>query len=624
MSKLVKILIVEDLPSDAVLAKREINKNLELTEIHIVETRLDFISELEKYVPDIVISDFQLPSFDGLSALRIVLEYSPITPVIILTGSMNEDTAVDCMKAGASDYVIKEHIKRLGPAIINALRQKELNIEKLDAQKNLKLSEEKFRNIFKNHSAAKFIVDPSDGRIIEANNAAARFYGWSTDVLENMKISQINTLPPDEIIKEMKRALALNNTHFDFIHRKADGSQVNVEIFSSRVIIGNKEYLHTIVHDVTEKKRTEQQLKLLSRSVEQSPVSILITNNTGKIEYVNPIFTSISGYSSQEVIGKTPRILKSGSQSKSFYENLWKTILSGKEWSGELINKRKNEELYWEKADISPILNEKGEITHFVAVKEDITDKKKMIEALVIAKEKAEESDNLKTAFLQNMSHEIRTPMNGILGFLDLLRNSNNSEETKEKYIDIINLSAQRLLSTINNILEISKIQSGQNRPEQSLVNVEDILHYYYLFFMQKADEYNIKLICKQSVRERNAILKTDKYKFESIISNLINNAIKFSQNGSVEFGDYIENDFYVFYVKDTGIGIPADRIDAIFERFVQADLKITRPHEGVGLGLSIVKAYVESLSGNIFVESQVGNGSTFTVKLPMFKYSES
>jgi PAS domain S-box-containing protein len=618
MDKLVKILIVEDLPSDAQLAEREIKRSFESAEIKVVETKAEFIREFEEFAPDIVVSDFQLPSFDGLSALKIVLDLSPTTPVIILTGSMNEDTAVDCMKAGAMDYVIKEHIKRLGPAIINALKQKELNIEKLQAQHNLKLSEEKFRNIFQNHSAAKFIIDPSDGKIIEANVSASKFYGWPVDVLEGMYIYQINTMHPDQIKLEMARALALNNTHFDFIHKKADGTLVNVEVFSSRVFIGHKEYLHTIVHDVTEKKKTEQQLKLLSRSVEQSPVSILITSQIGKIEYVNPIFTAVSGYTFEEVLGKTPRILKSGVQENSFYENMWKTILSGKDWSGELVNKRKSGELYWEKAEISPILNEKGEITHFVAVKEDITEKKRMIQDLIIAKEKAEESDNLKTAFLQNMSHEIRTPMNGILGFLDLLKDKKISEETRERYIEIVNMSAQRLLSSINNILEISKIQSGQNQPVFSQVNVEEILKYYYIFFKQKADENSTTLLCNQGVSGVNAILKTDKYKFESIISNLINNALKFSQNRSVEFGDYLENNSYIFYVKDTGIGIPSDRIGAIFDRFVQADLKITRPHEGVGLGLSIVKAYVESLGGEINVESEVGAGSTFIVTLPI------
>lgn len=618
MDKLVKILIVEDLPSDAQLTEREIKRSFESAEIKVVETKAEFIRELEEFIPDIVVSDFQLPSFDGLSALKIVLDLSPTTPVIILTGSMNEDTAVDCMKAGAMDYVIKEHIKRLGPAIINALKQKELNIEKLQAQHNLKLSEEKFRNIFQNHSAAKFIIDPSEGKIIEANVSASKFYGWPVDVLEGMYIYQINTMHPDQIKLEMARALALNNTHFDFIHKKADGTLVNVEVFSSRVLIGHKEYLHTIVHDVTEKKKTEQQLKLLSRSVEQSPVSILITSQTGKIEYVNPIFTAVSGYTFEEVLGKTPRILKSGVQENSFYEDMWKTILSGKDWSGELVNKRKNGELYWEKAEISPILNEKGEITHFVAVKEDITEKKRMIQDLIIAKEKAEESDNLKTAFLQNMSHEIRTPMNGILGFLDLLKDKKITEETRERYIEIVNMSAQRLLSSINNILEISKIQSGQNQPVFSQVNVEEILKYYYLFFKQKADENSTTLLCNQGVSGVKAILKTDKYKFESIISNLINNALKFSQNRSVEFGDYLENNSYIFYVKDTGIGIPSDRIGAIFDRFVQADLKITRPHEGVGLGLSIVKAYVESLGGEINVESEVGAGSTFIVTLPI------
>ena len=223
MEKLIKILLVEDLPSDAQLAEYEIAKTLTRYMLKIVETREAFIDALLKFTPDIVISDFQLPSFDGLSALKLTMEYSKITPVIILTGSMNEDTAVDCMKAGASDYVIKEHIKRLGSAILSSLKTRDILIKKIESQKSLQESEEKFRSIFENHSAVKLIIDAESGEIVEANSAAESFYGWIADELKNMKIYQINTLPESDIKQLLEATKNSKNLHFEFVHRKADG-----------------------------------------------------------------------------------------------------------------------------------------------------------------------------------------------------------------------------------------------------------------------------------------------------------------------------------------------------------------------------------------------------------------
>lgn len=618
MEKLIKILLVEDLPSDAQLAEYEIAKTLTRYMLKIVETREAFIDALLKFTPDIVISDFQLPSFDGLSALKLTMEYSKITPVIILTGSMNEDTAVDCMKAGASDYVIKEHIKRLGSAILSSLKTRDILIKKIESQKSLQESEEKFRSIFENHSAVKLIIDAESGEIVEANSAAESFYGWSADELKNMKIYQINTLPESDIKQLLEATKNSKNLHFEFVHRKADGTKCDVEVFSSKVKIAGKNYLHSIVHDVSQKKRAEERLRLLSRSVEQSPVSVMIMDKYGKIEYVNPTFTKITEYMPEEVIGREPTMIKWGFLNDKHYDNIWNTVKSGNDWEGEFCNKKKSGEIIWEKAIISPIFNDLGDITHYIEIKEDITEKKVMIEDLVKAKELAEESERLKSAFLQNMSHEIRTPMNGILGFLEILREPQLSGDEREKYFEIVNRSARRLLSSINNILEISKIETNTMSLQISDVNTEDMLNYFYGFFRPMAQDKGLDLICKPSVTGNESIILTDRYKIESIISNLINNAIKFTYRGYIEFGSHLDGDDIVFYVKDSGIGIPEERIEAVFDRFVQEDMKVTRPHEGVGLGLSIVKAYCNALNGSITVDSKYGEGSRFVVRVPI------
>ena len=249
-------------------------------------------------------------------------------------------------------------------------------------------------------------------------------------------------------------------------------------------------------------------------------------------------------------------------------------------------------------------------IAHEIAI---VMQRISMIENLILAKEKAEESDRLKTAFLANMSHEIRTPMNGIMGFLQLINDVEVSVSDRDYYFDIINKSGERLLSTINDIIEISKIESGQVLIHKTFLNIQEILEFHFNFFKKQADEKDLTLILdfKDEQNSRQTYYSDQRILY-GIFTNLIKNAIKFTEKGFVEFGNYFTEDLVVFYVKDSGIGISPDRIDAIFERFVQADLDFTRPHEGSGLGLSIVKAYVKLLNGEIWVESKVGIGSTF------------
>lgn len=1085
----------------------------------------------------------------------------------------------------------------------------------------LKHSEDKFRGFFEKHTAIQLIIDPKTGDIMEANEAASKFYGWSIEELTSMNISQINTRSLDEIKGYINDSHPKGEFKYEFTHRKADGTTAEVEVNGCFITSEGATVIHTITHDVSEKKKADNQLRLLSRSVEQNPVSIVITDASGNIEYVNPAFCRITGYSEEELLGGNPRVLKSDYHSTEFYQDFWKTILSGKEWKGVLQNKRKNGQLYWEEAIISPIFDDKGEIHHFVGVKEDITERKQNLEELLqakvraeeseskfrrtieflpipiavadnnrvlsflnnrfnetygyylkdtstidalfelafpdqnyrqtvkkdwekmenhleynnittktreflftckngdvktveaslyfendlyiasiqdvtskkafekalrknqelftqllkntpvytyikevtpieskvlmvsdnfiemvgisademigknmheifpvefadkilsddwsvvskgevvkldetlngnyyttikfpinledstllagftiditervknelllieknrqielqnidlqlaklkseereqilkvqkaeielsnerlegllrisqfstnsiqelldfalseavaltsskigyiyfynesthqfvlnswskdvmkecavvdaqtfydldktgcwgeavrqrrpivlndyqaanplkkgipeghvklekfmtipvifddkivavagvankledynnsdirqltllmdnvwkiserlilieqlevakekteyneqrlieaqaiakighweldlvsnnlnwsdevyrifeldrtfdslslqnfvelifpedrelvinafklhlekkdpynvvhrillkdgtfkylnercitefdqenkpirsigtvaditervqvenelkIAKEKAEESDRLKSAFLQNMSHEIRTPMNGILGFMQLLKEPNLNGEEKDSYMKIMEKSGQRLLTTINDIIEISRIESGQTELNVTVVDTQDLMNYYAHFFKPMAVDKKLELINSSNFSGKEGLIHTDKHKLEAIISNLLNNALKFTVKGKVEFGNYIQGNEMLFYVKDTGAGIAVERVNAIFDRFVQADLNLTRPHEGSGLGLSIVKYYVEMLGGRIWVESEINVGSSFTFALPYIQTKDN
>ncbi|MEI7981873.1 MAG: response regulator, partial [Bacteroidota bacterium] len=246
--------------------------------------------------------------------------------------------------------------------------------------------------------------------------------------------------------------------------------------------------------------------------------------------------------------------------------------------------------------------------------------RKKNQDELIAAKEKAVESDRLKSAFLANMSHEIRTPMNGILGFITLLQEPDLKEDEKDEYFRIVRKSGDRLLNTLHDIIDISKIESGQMPVITVDFNINELCRNLQAFFKQEAETKGLQLFFNGGLPEREATINTDKDKLQSILSNLIKNAVKYTDQGFAEFGCSSRGEWLTFYVKDTGIGIPVNKRKAIFERFVQADISHSRLYEGSGLGLSISKAYVEMLAGELWVESEDGKGSTFYFQIPCIR----
>jgi len=369
--------------------------------------------------------------------------------------------------------------------------------------------------------------------------------------------------------------------------------------------------------DITKRKISEQRLRKLSVAVEQSPAVVVITDYMGNIEYVNPKFTQLTGYTVREAVGNNPNILQSGLTPRETFYELWDTILSGGVWHGEFYNRKKNGDIYIESAVISPIFNKEGSITNFVAVKEDITEKKKLWSELIAAKEKAEESDRLKTAFLANISHEIRTPMNGILGFSELLKEPHLSGEEQTEYINLINQSGQRMLHLINELVDISRIESGDTFLQITETSINRLMHDIYAFFRPEAAKKGLLFECIVGLSDLFSVIDTDSSKVNQILTNLVQNALKFTTEGSVDFRYTLKNDCLEFYVTDSGACIPSEMKEKIFDRFRQVDNSLTRRYEGAGLGLSISKAYIEMLGGKIWVESIEGRGNRFVFTLP-------
>ena len=271
----------------------------------------------------------------------------------------------------------------------------------------------------------------------------------------------------------------------------------------------------------------------------------------------------------------------------------------------------------WFSGRINPIIIHPSGVRTVSVITRDITKRKQTEQELIIAKEQAEESDRLKSAFLANMSHEIRTPMNGILGFAELLKEPDLTGEEQQEYIQIIEKSGARMLNIINDLIDISKIESGQMEVYASATNINEQISYIYTFFRPEVEKKGMKLLFRNGLPDNEAILWTDREKIYAILINLVKNAVKYSNEGAIEFGYELKGRFLEFFIADTGIGIPENRLEAIFERFIQADISDKLSLQGAGLGLSITKAYVEMLGGEIRVQSEVGIGSTFYFTLP-------
>jgi len=371
--------------------------------------------------------------------------------------------------------------------------------------------------------------------------------------------------------------------------------------------------------DITQEKEEEAKLRKLSHALEQSPSMVFITDIDGNIEYVNAMFCQLSGYTADEVIGKNPRILQSGETPAQVYEDLWKTIKSGKEWRGELKDHHKDGSSFWAYAIISPVRSENGEITHFVSMHEDITPRKEVEIRERQAKEQAEMANRAKSELLANMSHELRTPLNAIIGFSDMIQSevfgSLNSKYL-EYTIDIKN-SGEHLLELINDILDVSAIEAGKLKIYEEILDVGRVIEATTNMVMVRADQGEIFL--KSEISDDLPLLNADKRRLMQIFLNLMSNAIKFTPaGGEVTVCAMLDDEnAHVISVSDTGVGMDEDELIRAFAQFSQVDSGLDRMHEGSGLGLPLTQGLVELHGGSLESESEKGKGTTITVKFP-------
>lgn len=408
--------------------------------------------------------------------------------------------------------------------------------------------------------------------------------------------------------------------------------EIKTPIFDE--ISGRPQGLIGISTDITDQQRSVEAIRKLSRAVEQSPESIVFTNLDAEIEYVNAAFLKATGYTRDEVIGQNPRILQSGKTPRERHLQMWAALNRGEPWHGEFINKRKDGSEYIEAVYISPVRDDAGRTTHYVAVKQDITEQRQNEQALAeyrsgleklvsqrtyelaVAKEAAEAASRAKSVFLSNMSHEIRTPLNAVIGLNHLLQSSglNADQLLRTQKLD---QAAKHLLQLINDILDLSRIEAGRLELASDKFSPADVLGDVALMMNERADAKGLRLVIDSPGLPEWVI--GDAMRLRQVLLNFAGNAIKFTEQGQVTlFGEVVTEDdgelVCKFTVSDTGIGIPASKLPLLFQPFEQLDSSTTRKYGGSGLGLAIARHLARLMGGEVGVESTEGAGSRFWI----------
>lgn len=489
-------------------------------------------------------------------------------------------------------------------------------------ESKLQISENKFRKLFESSFSAIILIG-ADKKIKLVNKQAEDYFGYSKIELIGESIeklvphsNEINhpKLTSDFFKNPDSREMGKGRELFGL---RKDGTMFPVEVGLNSIQLQNELSVMAFIVDITERKASEDQLAILFTSLNAVANAIVITDITGKITWVNPAFTLLTGYSSTEAINSDSNLLKSDKQDKKFYSTLWDTIKSAKVWHGELINKRKDGSEYFEEMTITPVTDKNKKILRFIAVKQDITFRKNTEKQLLISKEEAEYANQAKSIFIANISHEIRTPMNAIIGFSEIL-SKQVVDKVQKGYLNSIKTSSNTLLQLINNVLDLSKIEAGKVEIVNPILNIRFLITEMESMFTLKIKEKCLKLIFEIDPALPEFVELND-LRIRQVLINLISNAIKFTHKGYIKIKVISKlkgnNTDVEFCVEDTGIGMSESDRNMIFKAFNQGDEIVARKYGGTGLGLTISKKIVELHGGTIDFISEKGKGTTFFVK---------
>lgn len=508
----------------------------------------------------------------------------------------------------------------------NSIHEEE---KKKNAVENILIeSEKRLRTMFELSPAGITLIDEK-GTIIEVNASFCEILGYSREELLSRNIRMF--YPPDkenEIERNIAEILSGKTIKHEVAIFRKDNTACTIELSETMILLPDgKTGILSVSDDVTERINSQEKMFTLSRALESIGECVSITDFDNKILFVNNAFCNTYGYSQDELIGKNIDVVRLFNNEGKLGEKILSATIQGG-WNGELINIRKDGSEFPIQLSTSCIYDEERNPVAMIGIAVDITERKRVHQELISAKEKVEESDRLKTAFLTNMSHELRTPLNAIIGFSSLMIESCQDEETISNSKIILN-SGQHLLSLVQDILDTSIIETGQIKINYEKTDIFSLLNEVRNIILgerikENKSEIDVRLNLEKNITRKDIF--TDSRKLKQVLINLLKNALKFTTEGYIEFGFSeiagYNSSFLKFYVKDTGIGIDPKYHDVIFKVFRQIDDTYTRKFGGTGIGLSIAKKIVEKLGGKIWVESEKGKGSVFNFTIPVISES--
>ncbi len=500
--------------------------------------------------------------------------------------------------------------------------------ERMEASLALQASQTKYQQLI-DSVGEKFIIYShrgSSGEITYVSDGVANVFGLDKDEIIGKRWFDLGNWLPQDIEKakayvQMRLEEKADFLQFEMRFTHPSGTQHTLRVSSHPVRDTNGRIVSIdgIAEDITEQKRSQERARMASTVFAHSQECIIITDTDALIIDCNPAAGRLTGYSREELMGRNPRILSSGNHTAGFYRHLWQTLTSGRVWQGTFRNLRKNGTPYWVEASISPIKDQDGKITQYVAVSRDITRRKQQLEALRQAKRDAQAANTAKSEFVANISHEIRTPMNAILGFTELCLEGDLGAKQR-KYLGNVKESAHSMLALINEILDFSKIEAGKLIIESIPFDLDKELTLITSMTRQLIHTKQVELQLLHTPAGSNRLLG-DPLRLKQVLTNLTSNAVKFTNQGKIQISvtELARADGNVeleFTVCDTGIGMDTEKLNSIFQPFSQADSSTTRKYGGTGLGLTISSQLIAQMGGSIEVESELGIGSTFWFRL--------
>ncbi|MBN2347477.1 MAG: PAS domain S-box protein [Bacteroidales bacterium] len=568
----------------------------------------------------------------------------------------NEDNAnieYRCLRTDNSIVYLREQIEIFRDSSGKPIRMigivQDISMQKIN-QQALKESEEKYRTLVE--SATDGIAIVQQGIMQYVNPELLKFSDYTNEELVGKPF--INFIAPEEkqkVINIHKERMMGDTKVYNYETRLClkENKLIDIEVTSTLLKYKGNNAALVFIRDISEKKKAEEQLALMRFGIDHSQIGIYMADENGVITYVNDYACKSLGYSAEELIKLKLEKIDPNYNSKSRIKRRYNNTTRSS-WTIETWHKRKDGTEFPVEITINYIEFNKKLFT--ISFLKNITDRQKAQEALKQqnteyqllnekylrqnqeliqsldhiksintelkeAKIRAEESDRLKSAFIANMSHEIRTPMNGIIGFSNMYTKPDLNAEKRDYYAKIVIDSCNRLLRIVNDVLDISRIETGQVQVKSEEVNVNDLIMELFVFYKSNTEHHRVSFYPYKALKDEDSIIFTDKTKLFQIMNNLLSNAFKFTESGHIKYGYELKDNELIFYVKDTGIGIPSDQKKFIFQPFRQADMGFTRQYGGTGLGLAISKKLVELLGGNIWFESEEAKGSVFYFTMP-------